>query len=216
MKTTTIDINGKPFSFEDEDDDLIYQNIKPITEEDGQLILETTKKLFDEIGLEFYLAYGTLLGAVRDKGIIPGDEDVDVMVKDETTLYNNLPTLYEKGLKVVRVVRSGMYSFRINERCYIDVYIIRPLRHSLWSIYCYAVNYHAQPKRFFDKIQEISFLGGVYKCPHDPEQLLTWLYGDWRTPTQSHYSHEDVTSYRLWMKVQVPVIVFIKRLLHRL
>lgn len=38
-----------------------------------------TKELFSLIELPFYLAYGTLLGAVRDHALIPGDEDVDVL-----------------------------------------------------------------------------------------------------------------------------------------
>ena len=152
----TIIIKGDAFSFDDEK--ISYSNIQSISEDDAKSILQLTKQLFDEIGLKFYLAYGTLLGAVREKGIIKGDEDVDVFVVDEETLYSNLPFLYEKGLKVVRVQRGGMYSFRINERCYIDVYVLRPFRHSVWKLYCYSLHKKATPKKYFKKFDTI---GGI-------------------------------------------------------
>lgn len=58
--------------------------MKALTAREVQLgELEVAKKL-DEIcgklNLRYYLAYGTLLGAVRHQGFIPWDDDVDVMM----------------------------------------------------------------------------------------------------------------------------------------
>ena len=58
--------------------------MKALTEREVQLgELEVVKKL-DEIcgklNLRYFLAYGTLLGAVRHRGFIPWDDDVDVMM----------------------------------------------------------------------------------------------------------------------------------------
>lgn len=45
--------------------------------------LEAFSKVCDNRHIDYYLAYGTLLGAIRDKGQIPWDYDIDVWVKQE-------------------------------------------------------------------------------------------------------------------------------------
>lgn len=57
---------------------------KEITLQDSQKlvlqILEFLKKICDEYDLKYYIMYGTLIGAVRHKGYIPWDDDVDVVM----------------------------------------------------------------------------------------------------------------------------------------
>ena len=52
-------------------------SLKEIQKEELK-ILETTVKFLDEHNLEYYLCSGTLLGAVRHKGFIPWDDDIDI------------------------------------------------------------------------------------------------------------------------------------------
>lgn len=54
-------------------------------------ILSCIDYLGDKIGFQYFLAYGTLIGAVRHQGFIPWDDDLDIMMtyKDFEVLFNN-------------------------------------------------------------------------------------------------------------------------------
>ena len=53
------------------------------TKKIGLDILVEFDKFCKEHDLQYFLVYGTLLGAVRHKGYIPWDDDIDVWIKAE-------------------------------------------------------------------------------------------------------------------------------------
>ena len=56
-------------------------------------ILKVVASICDTHGLKYYLAEGTLLGAVRHAGFIPWDDDIDVVIPRED---------YEKFIRLAK------------------------------------------------------------------------------------------------------------------
>lgn len=85
-------------------DELSLQELKDIEFN----LLKEFRAFCNENGIRFFLAYGTLLGAIRYKGFIPWDDDIDVLVPRED--YN----------KLIRIFRDSdkyrLYSFERNQK----------------------------------------------------------------------------------------------------
>lgn len=208
MKATTILIGGEPFTYNDEIEDITYDTISPISNEEAKELLDLTKKLFSEQGIRFSLVFGTLLGAVRDNSVINGDEDVDVFVESEAELRNILPFLQQNNLCICRIYEHKLYSFRIGgSRSYIDVYIKRPIP-GIWGVsYCY-LSRHVLPKRLIKHLSPLTFLGSTYLAPRNPERFLEFWYGkSWRIPISGDHSKHGSTLYDKWKATKgTPVI----------
>lgn len=63
-------------------------------------VLLDVAEFCDEHGLRYFLAYGTLIGAIRHNGYIPWDDDIDVHMPRED--YNKLISIYNEQRKTDR------------------------------------------------------------------------------------------------------------------
>ena len=64
----------------------------------GKILLESFDRICQENGIEYWIAFGTLLGAVRHKGFIPWDDDTDVGMTREN------------AEKLMEIMKSGKYT----------------------------------------------------------------------------------------------------------
>ena len=141
-------ITDNPFTYMDEVGDPYVFNA--MTQEDMANILALASNLLKECGIEFMLAFGTLLGAVRENSFIKGDDDVDIIVTDEKKLYESLPYLAERGLYINRIFETELYTFHSEGRKgHIDMYL-RPIDRWLYKDWCVSIRGHYAPKRFFE------------------------------------------------------------------
>jgi len=157
-----------------------------------KLLFEVADTL-EDIGVEFFLYGGTLLGAVRERKFIEIDKDIDLGIWRE----NLIP--------VAREIEARLIEKRINVNV-IDSRKERPWNNGIYAIKFKAYGEHGDlggfmklcgkraipsrikdswlvhTARFIEELDEIEFYGRTFKCPKDTDGFLTEKYGDWRTP----------------------------------
>ncbi len=168
-------------------------------------LLHSVVKILNGLKIESWVEGGTLLGAVRDKKLIPWDHDLDMGMKFEST---------EQMKKIIRILKEKFYvqvknfpkkegiwqlgDYRVlkifpkkniffkGELCLdLFVYYREKLPNSDKEVYQYVVwdrnAYHEL--RFFDSVEQMTFYGKPIPIPAETEQFLAVKYGEgWWTP----------------------------------
>jgi len=161
-----------------------------------------------ECGVYSFLTYGTLLGAIRGKTMVPFDTDYDIAyfskgktiqeIRDEwkkicTILIKNkmLGKIWVKGGSIIHPTVDDLKDFAgqmhvqtPNRKIYIDVYS----SFCLGSEFHMSYGIHGHLKRSdivpfgYAYLREFKFV-----VPKNPEAILKFMYGeDWKTPKEGY------------------------------
>ncbi|MFA7500066.1 MAG: LicD family protein [Sulfurimonas sp.] len=147
----------------------------------------------DKINL--IIDFGTLLGIVRDKTIMPWDDDIDfaVHVKDADKIEHWL----------VDVVSKNIFPVKLNIEKRLDknnnlVALLLSFESDIYNSFSTSISFredingnsihlpslglwYAESKHFL-KYEEIIWNDIVVKAPYEYKQYLEFVYGDWQTP----------------------------------
>ena len=170
-----------------------YQTLQPMETKNALAVLCEAKCIFDQLGIVFFLRQGTCLGAVRDKKLIPWDDDLDL--GSVIGLHGFIEEQIE--LTILEFKKSGFYT---NIECYQDYFDITMMKSDIridWTCYRIVKNNIIHfpgvhiPVRLIKDLKEIELSGGTYFVPNPPEDYLSAKYGpNWKIPKRSGYEKD--------------------------
>ena len=190
---------------------VIYEGVKVMNQEIGRDNLLIFKRLADKAGLRFSLAYGTLLGAIREHGFIPHDEDIDLAIlQEDIEIFKNLLwDLREEGFEVMRFDRRNSLCSIIRKGEYIDIYIFRKLCDGVREF-----NGEAILEKYLTDLEEIDFQGSKFLIAREAADFCLFEYGEsWKTPIAMKpydmaWYQKKLSQLFWWLHFNLPSSIF--------
>jgi phosphorylcholine metabolism protein LicD len=170
----------------------------------AKMMLKKVCTILEENDVPYVLEAGTLLGVVREKRLLPWDNDLDVTITSSSSAkllsirwkfwlagyrtrirrYKNDLDPFKKGQVRILKIQTRKYFF-LKDYSLLDIFVKYPVEDD----YCWMVApkdpvLKAVPREFYDKRTQFEFDGKLYWVPEDYESFLEYSYGDWRTPVK--------------------------------
>jgi phosphorylcholine metabolism protein LicD len=156
----------------------------------AEKVMKNSCKILSDLGVNFRIADGTILGLYRAGEFIAHDNDIDVEVFDDKEVIDIQKSFKEAGMTLGR---KAIYNGKIQQLVYytsdyiiFDI-IVWHLNDKDGKLYNYSERDYERiqdPKYFEkDKLEFIEFRGAKYPIPTPIEEWLEMRYGnDWKIP----------------------------------
>lgn len=179
-------------------------------------ILLKVARAFEEANIFYVLSSGTLLGAVREGGIIESDYDFDIDAKSEDevrilSLNNKLASfnilLKKEMTNPIDVSNGKKMSNIFVDRCLLRVTYDNEVIGDIFLFTCFSdgilrrfdlnTNFYSNPRHqhpawFWEKLERYKIYDEDFWAPRFPEVLLQSMYGDtWNVPIAPNESGPD-------------------------
>lgn len=187
----------------------VKQERRNALQENGTDVILMTKETLDELGLEWFADYGTLLGIVRDNCFIPHDEDMDFgLYFNDHSRWNAIEEAFEKkgAMKLRQIELNGVVEemtfqwkgvpfdlFRHwkedgkDRAYYFKIFPDVKYPNSTTYTPCILTSYG------FDEIIPYSFKGIEVNIPKQYDEYLTGVYTrGWKSPDPTWSGSDEV------------------------
>lgn len=180
-------------SFSLRDTKLIKQNLKDMT--------DICNYFYQKFNLSLYLIYGTLLGAVREKGFIPHDTDIDFAYLSQFNTESDVKkelielswTLRKEGLLVKCHNDGGQIRVSSpNKRTVVDIWVSW-IEKNEYNIIPYGKIGNTD---IINPLKNIKFLEHEVFIPNNSEEFLDKLYIDWKNPIKKDKNFSKLTEWK--------------------
>jgi len=161
-----------------------FSNPKPINKEIAKENLLLFQKIMNRHNISFSLAYGTLLGAIRENDFITHDEDIDVAILDEDRqkLIDSLHDFIKNDFSIGRYEKDLLSVFRKDE--YIDIYIFRKKPFGYRQF-----NNEVLKEKYLLNTIKYDFKDSQFNIPKEYLSYLKDHYGeDWKKPVKNSHA----------------------------
>lgn len=154
--------------------------------DDKRLNLLDAKRIFDSLGVTFWLSNGTLLGFYRENDFIEHDPDIDVGVWQSDWDPVILVSFLSNGFKLYReygFTDTGLqYSLYKRDIKFDIFFYVKEEDHSWMPVF--VGNTRMLKYRFpLFELKTITFLDEQFQVPDPTEDVIVAQYGeDWRHP----------------------------------
>ena len=145
--------------------------------------------ILDKLNINNFLFLGVLLGAIRENDFIKWDWDVEIGCFSKDLIEKKNEIFKELDLHNLdyELVDSTYQNYKINV-------FYKDNKYSLWGMYFdkeyLKRSYYKFPKKHFTNFDKLLFKSRYYNIPNQCEELLEFIYDDWRTPKQSNNEKE--------------------------
>ena len=167
-------------------------------------MLKRVTSILDKSQISYILDYGTLLGIVREKRLLPWDTDMDISITDRDLskllkirwkfwLYGYRTRVrrykadvgaFKKGEIKIFKLQTTKYFFLKDLRL-MDIFVKKELNDEyIYSVGNAPVFVKSVPKEYHENLTQIQFDNKMYSVPKQYEDYLTFVYGDWKTPVK--------------------------------
>lgn len=165
------------------------------------------KTILDRANVPFFLISGTLLGCIRDNGILPHDKDLDVGVWEDSIDRDTLNRICElSGCFEVASNKDKLIKLKHINGTFIDIFI---------HYYKDGKVYHKTSKLFwwnkpFD-LKTYTFLNQEFLIPNNYKEYLDENYGStWTVPEPTFDSTFDTPNAVIASKAEMDVYIYRK------